>query len=127
MLGWELHNAQREGSSMPTEQPIESKQLEEDDLRTVRDAAAEVEKNLRIMSAIAQRVLAREPKPGEEKSGFAHEFIIFAPGSSKQIHSNPPDGPCYTMIDPPGITRECTLEESTVCHAVDEVFKTLKE
>jgi hypothetical protein len=106
----------------------EQRQLSEDDLRDARSAIAQVEENLRTLSAIAQRTLGRDIGAySQDKSGFANEFFIFAPGSSKQIHSNPPDGPCYVMIDPPGITRACTLEESTTCHEVDEVLKTLKE
>ena len=111
---------------MSTEQPRE-RQLDEDDLRDARSAIAQVEENLRALSAIAQRTLGRDTRGyAQEESGFKNEFFIFAPGSSKQIHSNPPDGPCYVMVDPPGITRECTIEESTTCHAVDDVLETLK-
>ncbi len=112
---------------MATEQPVEPVQLEGDDLREARQASASIEASLRTLSTIAQRALRRDTADYDQAtSGFAHEFVIFAPGSSKQIHSNPPDGPCYVMIDPPGITRECTIAESTTCHAVDEVLKTLK-
>lgn len=112
---------------MSTDQPVEPVQLEGDDLSEARRASAQIEENLRTLSGIAQRVLRRSTTGYDrDASGFTNEFVIFAPGSSKQIHSNPPDGPCYVMIDPPGITRECNLEESTTCHAVDEVLKTLK-
>ena len=111
---------------MATEKPIEPVQLEEDDLRNVRSAAAQMEESLRTMSAVAQRVLGREPPGAYESQEKRNEFIIFAPGSSMQIHSNPPDGWCYVMIDPPGITRPCTIAESTTCHEVEEVLKTLR-
>jgi hypothetical protein len=112
---------------MATDRSVEPKQLEGDDLEEARRASARIEESLRTLSAIAHRNLgnAGESYPSSATSGFKNEFLIFATGSSKQIHSNPPDGPCYVMVDPPGITRECSIEESTTCHAVDELLETL--
>jgi hypothetical protein len=46
-------------------------------------------RTLRTLSAIAQRTLGRDIEGhAQEQSGFKNEFFIFAPGSSKQIHSN---------------------------------------
>jgi hypothetical protein len=98
-------------------------QLEEDDLQTLRTASAQVEEGLRTMSALARRTLGPEAYGSDEDA--MPKLVIFAPGSSKQIHSNPPDGPCYVMIEPPGITRECNIEESTTCHEADELMKKL--
>jgi hypothetical protein len=116
---------------MEPEKPKEPVQLGEEDLRNARKASAQIEESLRVLSAIAQRSLGRDTEAytsqqKQKESGFKNEFVIFSPGSSKQIHSNPPDGPCYVMIDPPGITRECDLSESTTCHAVDDMVETLK-
>lgn len=87
-------------------------QLGEDDLRNAREVWAQLEENFRSLSAIAQRALGQDTgayAASQEKTESSKEFFIFQPGSAKQIHCNPPGGPCYTMIDPPGITRECTF------------------
>jgi hypothetical protein len=102
--------------------------LGEDDLRNAREVWAQLEENFRSLSAIAQRALGQDTgayAASQEKTESSKEFFIFQPGSAKQIHCNPPGGPCYTMIDPPGITRECTSDELKSCEGTAHLLETM--
>jgi hypothetical protein len=112
---------------MATEKPVGAKQLGDADLTAMRRAAAQVEANLRTISEIASRNLGYEGGSNRpEKSESDKELFIFMPGSSKQIHYNPPDGPCYVMLDPPGVTRPCDDAEGSMSHGFAELMMKMK-
>ena len=110
-------------------EPLESVQIDDTNLANLQRAFDDIEANLRSAATVAARDLDDDALAGSRLRialvdvGAPNSVMENSGGHFKAIYSDENGNCLYVQENPPGISRPCTFEESTTCHAVAKTLK----